>query len=109
MQQTVARLSTGAAWVDLDLVFERGDGSPLRSDSLSKAFAREMKRVELHGVRFHDLRHAFATTLLEANVHPKVVSETLGHSSVSFTMDVYQHVIPTMQEQTAVAVQAAFG
>lgn len=53
-------------------------------------------------LRLHDLRHAFATRLLEASIHPKVVSEALGHSSVAFTMDTYQHLMPTMQEQAVV-------
>jgi hypothetical protein len=57
-----------------------------------------VRRVGLPGLRLHDLRHAYATRLLEASVHPKVVSEALGHSSVSFTMDTYQHLMPIMQE-----------
>jgi integrase len=59
--------------------------------------------------RLHDLRHAFATTLLAAGVHPKVVSEALGHASVAFTMDTYQHVLPTMGEQVAAAIEKALG
>jgi integrase len=60
-------------------------------------------------VRLHDLRHALATTLLVGGVHPKVVSEALGHSSTSFTMDVYSHVLPTMGEQVAAAIETALG
>lgn len=60
-------------------------------------------------LRLHDLRHAFATRLLEASVHPKVVSEALGHSSVAFTMDTYQHLMPTMQEQAVRAIEEAIG
>ncbi len=57
----------------------------------------------------HDLRHAFATSLLVAGVHPKIVSETLGHASTAFTMDVYSHVLPTMGEQVADAIEATLG
>jgi integrase len=57
----------------------------------------------------HDLRHAHATTLLAAGVHPKVVSEALGRASVAFTMDAYQHVLPTMGEQVAQAIEAVLG
>lgn len=48
-------------------------------------------------IRFHDLRHSNATILLQANVHPKVVAERPGHSSIRLTMDTYSHVIPSMQ------------
>jgi integrase len=49
-------------------------------------------------VRLHDVRHFYASELLRANVHPKVVSEGLGHASTAFTMDVYSHLLPSMQE-----------
>ena len=56
-------------------------------------------------IQFHDLRHTCATLLLSARVNPKVVSEMLGHASVSITLDIYSHVIPDMQ-QDAAAVMA---
>ena len=52
-------------------------------------------------IRFHDLRHTHATLMLKAGVHPKIVQERLGHSSVAFTMDVYSHVVPGLQENAA--------
>ena len=52
-------------------------------------------------VRFHDLRHTAATLLLRAGVHPKIVSERLGHSSVQITLDVYSHTAPDMQQEAA--------
>ena len=55
----------------------------------------------------HDLRHGFATALLRAGVNVKVVSEALGHSRSSFTLDVYAHVLPGMGEQVASAIEAA--
>jgi integrase len=55
------------------------------------------------------LRHAFATALLSAGVHPKVASEAFGHSSVSFTMDTYQHLMPTMQDAATRAIEEALG
>ena len=77
---------------------------------MSAVLRTMMKRAEIEPrPRFHDLRHAFATRLLEAGVHPKVVSEALGHASVAFTMDRYQHVMPTMQAQAADAIQAELG
>jgi integrase len=56
-------------------------------------------------VRFHDLRHFYATAALMQNVHPKVVSEALGHTSVAFTLDTYSHVVPSMGEQMAAALE----
>jgi integrase len=63
----------------------------------------------LGDVRFHDLRHAYATRLLERGVHPKVVSEALGHSSISITMDTYSHVMPSMSQAAADAIDAVLG
>jgi integrase len=58
-------------------------------------------------VRFHDLRHTCATLLLTKGVHPKIVSEMLGHSSVSITLDTYSHVIPGLGEVAAMAMEDA--
>ena len=99
----------GAAWRDLDLVLDGGRGQHLDPDSLTHAFAKIAKKAGMPKVRLHDLRHAFATTLLVGGVHPKVVSEALGHSSVAFTMDVYSHVLPTMGDQVAAAIETALG
>ncbi len=52
-------------------------------------------------IRFHDLRHTCATLLLQAEVHPKVVQEMLGHSSIAITLDIYSHVVPSMQDEAA--------
>lgn len=63
-----------------------------------------MKRAGLPMMRFHDLRHSAATLLLGMGVHPKVVSEMLGHAQVSITLDVYSHVTATMQHQAVSAL-----
>ena len=55
-------------------------------------------------IRLHDLRHTHATLALQAGVHPKVVSERLGHATVSITMDTYSHAIPAMQEEAAALI-----
>jgi len=107
--QLERRVLLGEAWQDFDLVIERGDGGPFPPDSLSRDWYRLVRRIGLPGLRLHDLRHAFATRLLEASVHPKVVSEALGHSSVSFTMDTYQHLMPTMQDAATKAIEEALG
>jgi integrase len=106
-EQAERRLMVGEAWQDRDLVVDEGDGAPLSPDAVSRAFYRLVRSLGLPGLRLHDLRHAYATTLLVAGVHPKIASEALGHSSVAFTMDVYSHVLPTMQQEAAQAIQAA--
>jgi integrase len=57
-------------------------------------------------IRFHDLRHTHASLLLKAGVHPKVVQERLGHSSIAITLDIYSHVAPGMQEAAAAQLGA---
>lgn len=88
-------------YVDHDLVFAEADGSPLSPDAFSEAFWRHAASANLPRIRFHDLRHTHATMALAAGVHPKVVSERLGHASVAFTLDTYSHAIPAMQETAA--------
>jgi integrase len=106
-EQAERRLLSGEGWHDADLVVDRGDGGPVNPDSLSHAFAEIAELVGLPEVRLHDLRHGFATALLKAGVNVKIVSEALGHSRSSFTMDIYQHVLPGMGEQVASAIEAA--
>jgi integrase len=108
-EQASRRLLCGPAWQDEDIVCDRGDGGPVNADSLSHAFSEIADSVGLDEVRLHDLRHAFATTLLAAGVNVKVVSEALGHASTAFTMDVYAHVLPGMGEQVARAIEEALG
>ncbi|GAI78221.1 unnamed protein product, partial [marine sediment metagenome] len=79
------------------LVFAYPDGRPLDPSVLSHEFARLAKQAGLERVRFHDLRHTFASLMLMRGAKPKVISEALGHASVGFTMDVYSHIIEGMQ------------
>ena len=83
----------------------RPDGKPLHPHSVSQAFDRAQRRLDVSPIRFHDLRHTHASLLLRDRVPIKVVSERLGHSNPAFTMTTYQHVLPGMQDDAA----AAFG
>jgi len=87
------------------LVFTRPDGKALHPHSVSQAFERAQRRLDVSPIRFHDLRHTHASLLLRDRVPIKVVSERLGHSNPAFTMTTYQHVLPGMQDDAA----AAFG
>lgn len=97
-----------AAWQENDLVIDRGDGSALNPDTLSSGWAGFLRRAGLPHVRFHDLRHAHATLMLSKGVHPKIVSERLGHASIGITLDTYSHVLPAMQQEAAAAFDELF-
>ena len=60
-----------------------------------------LERAGLPQIRFHNLRHTYATLLLSKNVNPKIVAEMLRHATVAITLDTYSHVLPTMQESAA--------
>jgi len=64
------------------------------------------RRATLPEIRLHDLRHTRAALALRAGIHPKVVSERLGHASIGITLDTYSHVMPGMQEEAAVKIDA---
>jgi len=80
------------------LIFASVEGKPIDPCVLTHNFHRMATRAGLENVRFHDLRHTFASFMLLHGAKPKVISEALGHSSVAFTMDVYSHIIEGMQE-----------
>lgn len=101
------RLQAGSDYKDNDLVCARWDGSPRNPGALTRAFAKLIADLGLPKVRFHDLRHSHATQLLREGIHPKVVSERLGHSTVGITLDTYSHVTPTMQEEAAKRIDVA--
>lgn len=104
--QAKQRMAFGGDYQDHGLLFARPDGTPIHPQVFSDRFERLVSAAGLPRVRLHDLRHTHATLALRAGVHPKVVSERLGHSTVSFTLDVYSHAIPEMQSDAAELVAA---
>jgi integrase len=88
-------------------LFCHPDGRPIHPDTITEWFARLSWAAGLPPIRLHDVRHSYATAALRAGVPVKVVSERLGHSSVSFTQDTYMHVIPGMDEHGAQVAAAA--
>jgi integrase len=100
VRQHKERLKLGSHWQDFDLVFPSQVGTPLTMGRITRVFQRIKKDAKItKKLRLYDLRHSSATFLMQANVNPKVVSERLGHSTITLTLDVYSHVLPTMQEQ----------
>jgi integrase len=105
--QAAERLSWGAEYTDSGLVITTEDGRPMHPETLSGVFVRQARRVGLPPIRLHDLRHSVASILLARGVHPKVVSELLGHATIALTLDTYSHVIPSLQQEAASVVAAA--
>ena len=91
----------GEKWQDYDLFFPSPIGTPLDPSNVLKAYKDCLKRAGLPNLRFHDLRHSAATLMLQQGVNPKIVSERLGHSDISLTLNTYSHVLPPMQEEAA--------
>lgn len=89
---------------ELDLVFTREDGSPIHPQAFSEAFEGHVTAAKLPPLFLHGLQHTHATLALRAGVHPKVVSERLGHASVAFTLDPYTDPLPDMPETAAVLI-----
>jgi len=95
-------------WEDHGLVFTTQTGSPINPSNLrQRSFAPLLQKAGLPLVRFHDLRHTCATSLLSQNTHPKFIQELLGHASIAITLDTYSHVIPGMGDHTARAMEDA--
>jgi len=101
IDQELLRIQLGVSLNVDDFVFIRPDGSPMNPSAVSLAFGRIIKKAWLKAIRIHDLRHTHATLMFKAGVNPKVVSERLGHASISITLDIYSHVLPGMQEAAA--------
>ena len=100
-EQQTQRTLLGKPLADSALVFSHIDGKPLDPGVVSHTFAKVLKKAGLPHIRFHDLRHSRATLLLKAGIHPKIVSERLGHANISITLDTYSHVLPGLEERAA--------
>ena len=114
-RQLEQKLAAGSTWPNdvipgqTGLAFTTSAGTPVWPKTLDGHFKRVLVRAGLPNIRLHDLRHSCATNLLEQGVNAKIVSEMLGHSSISVTVDLYQHVSQTMQESAVRMMDAALG
>ncbi|MFN2488898.1 MAG: site-specific integrase [Actinomycetota bacterium] len=91
-------------WQPPSLDFRLDGEGPLHPTAVTKRFNRLVAASGLPRIRLHDLRHTHATLALSAGIHPKIVCERLGHSSVAFTLDVYSHSNPHLQEAAAESI-----
>ncbi|HEY2641125.1 MAG TPA: site-specific integrase [Streptosporangiaceae bacterium] len=104
--QLAERMAWAGVWTDSGRVFTREDGTPLRQAWISQRFDALVARAKLPPITLHGLRHGSATMLLAAGQPPKVISAVLGHSTVSFTMDVYTEVLEELADNAASAIAA---
>ena len=95
------KLEPGSMLQDDDLIFSHWDGSPLLPDSVSHAWIKLARKLGIKALRLHSARHTHASLMLKQGAHPKVVQERLGHSTISVTLDIYNHVIPGLQKDAA--------
>jgi integrase len=100
-RQLTERLAAGPAWTDHGLVFTNEVGEPVHPDRASKLFEAHEQTAGLPHIGVHGLRHGWATMALRAGVHPKVVQERLGHSTIAMTLDTYSHAVPSMESDAA--------
>ena len=107
-EQARQRARLGPAYADFGLVYATRSGRPLLARNVIRAFKAALARAGLpQTTRVHDLRHAHATALLAAGVHPKVASDRLGHSSVMLTLDTYSHAVQGLNQDAARRVERA--
>lgn len=98
----------GPEWQDRDLVFCSRSGGPVEPATAWRALHRALTRADLPLIRVHDLRHTAASYMLVLGVHPKVVQEMLGHSTVTLTLDTYSHVLPALHKDVANLMERLF-
>ena len=107
-RQREQRIAAGPAWdADHDWVLTDELGGFVRPQSMSYEWRKLIERLDLPRIRLHDLRHTHATLALKAGVHPKVVSERLGHATVGITLDLYSHVVPSLARDAAEQIMSS--
>lgn len=100
-KQLTVNISLGKTLNESDLVFCHIDGTPLLPSSVTHAWEKLVKTTGVKRIRLHDARHSHASLMLKQGIHPKIVQERLGHSSIQITLDTYSHVAPGLQEAAA--------
>lgn len=106
--QEMERRVAGGAWHESDLVFTTTFGSPIDGRELIRKWFRPLlRKAGLPPIRIHDLRHSYASIALARGLHPKVVQEALGHATIAVTLDLYSHVVPSLQREAAKEMGAA--
>ncbi|SRR6266851_2687871 len=108
-EQQSWRRAAGPSWNEHDFVFTSSSGQPLDQRNVLRMFRRVLRRAKLPKMRFHDLRHSCASLLLAEHTDPRVIMETLGHSNISVTLNMYAHVMPALKRDAADAMDRSLG
>lgn len=99
--QQKERAADSDRWTEYGLLFTNSFGGPIHPRNLLRNFKQLLRDAGLPMVRFHDLRHTAASLMLNAGIPVIVVSRRLGHARASITLDIYRHLIPSMQAEVA--------
>ena len=83
------------------LIFATRNGTPFSHRNIHRHFKKTLVKLGLPEIRFHDLKHSYASILASQNVHPKTVQEALGHSTITLTLDTYSHILRSLQKEAA--------
>jgi integrase len=102
------RAMLGISLKDDDLVFSALNGKPIRPNTITRAWPMLAVRAGLKAIRLHDARHTHASLMLKQGIHPKIVQERLGHSTIAITLDTYSHVSPGLQQAAAKSFDEIF-
>jgi integrase len=100
-RQQLDRKAAGENWEEHELIFPSSVGTPYNYRNLIRDFKKVLHNAGLPEIRFHDLRHTAASLMLNNGVPVIIVSRRLGHARPSITLDIYGHLIPSMQQQAA--------
>jgi len=100
-KQKLEKEMSGIPSTDHDLLFSALEGKPLRPNTITRAWSMLANKAGIKPIRLHDARHTHASIMLKQGVHPKIVQERLGHSSITMTLDTYSHVAPGLQQAAA--------
>src|SRR5205823_5144874 len=101
-EQEMEKRVAGVSWLDGDFVFTSPLGAPLNARHMIRAWFRPLlAKAGLPPIRMHDCRHTAASIALARGIHPKVVQEMLGHATIAVTLDLYSHVVPSLQREAA--------
>ena len=104
--QTAARIKAGPLWDNAyNLVFTTETGAPVSQWKIERVFSKILAAAELHGIRFHDLRHTYAVNAIRAGDDIKTVQGNLGHASAAFTLDRYGHFTERMKQDSAARME----
>ena len=109
-RQLEERLAAGPEWQGeaWGLVFANTRGAPLDARHVVRYFKGHLERAGLPDIRFHDLRHSCASLLVAQGVHPRMVMELLGHSTIVLTMNTYAHIMSEAQRQALSVMDELF-